>query len=313
MNTPLKLAPFPTTALWGGRRLKEKYGKKTDVDPLAETWELSVRPKENSRVSGGGYDGLTLAEALEKSGERVPSPFPLLVKFIDAAKPLSVQVHPDTETAAALGEECAKNEMWYIVEAAPDAEIIYGLADGVTAEGFSRAVLAGENMEPLLRHVPVKAGDVFHVPAGLPHAIGAGVLLAEVQENSDVTYRLYDYDRVDKNGKKRELHTEKALRSIRDFSDEDIMRLRFSRASAMTEDLVADNEFFRVRRLINAAADYPVTRGFLFAVALDGDATCVTKNGTVFLKKGEAAYFSEALSSVSITANGTLLLAETAK
>ena len=313
MNTPLKLTPFPTTALWGGKTLKEKYGKVTDVEPLAETWELSVREKENARVTGGEYDGLTLREALEKSGERVPSPFPLLVKFIDAAKPLSVQVHPDTETAAALGEECAKNEMWYIVEAAPDAEIIYGLADGVTAEEFSRAVLRGENMEPLLSHIPVKPGDVFHVPAGLPHAIGAGVLLAEVQENSDVTYRLYDYDRVDKNGKKRELHTEKALRSIRDFSSEDIAKARFSRAKTVTEDLVADNEYFRVRKLQNAAADYTVERGFLFILSLDGTASCVTENQSLILKKGEAAYFPQGVHSVSVKTDGTVLLAETAE
>ncbi len=215
------LEPAYKDYLWGGTRLKTEYGKETDLEIVAESWECSVHPDGPSRIASGPWKGKTLLEFLEAHPEamgthgRKYKTLPILVKLIDAKEDLSVQVHPDDAYALEHEGQLGKTELWYVLKAAPGATLIYGFAHDVTPELVRKAVQDGTILEHLQR-VPVHAGDVFFIEPGTVHAIGGGVLLAEIQENSNVTYRVYDYDRLGKDGKPRELHLEKAL-EVMDF------------------------------------------------------------------------------------------------
>lgn len=210
----MKLIPSGKDYLWGGTRLKDEYGKNIDMTPLAESWECSVHPDGPCYVANGSYKGKTLKEVLDEHpeyiGTKANGEFPILAKFIDAKKDLSVQVHPDDEYALEYEGQNGKTEMWYIIDADEGASLIYGFKHKVSREILERAIEKGE-LGKHLQKVAVHKGDLFFVPAGTVHGIGKGILLAEVQESSNVTYRVYDYDRVDKNGKKRELHFDKAI------------------------------------------------------------------------------------------------------
>lgn len=215
-NYPFLLRPAGKDYLWGGSRLRTEFGKEIELDPLAETWECSVHPAGLSYVASGRNEGKELREVLMEHPEYLGthpdnSQFPILVKFIDASKNLSIQVHPTDEYAKSHENgQLGKTEMWYVVDAARDASLIYGLKQSMSKEQVRSAIEDG-SIEQYLNRVPVNKGDVFFVEAGTIHGIGAGTLVAEIQESSDLTYRLYDYNRNDKNGKKRELHIDKAL------------------------------------------------------------------------------------------------------
>lgn len=225
---PLKFTPVYKDYLWGGRSL-EQLGRTLPPGIVAESWEISAHPDGVSVISNGPLAGLTLPELLETAGEKVlgqalnsvlGKKFPLLVKLIDANQPLSVQVHPDDHYAQRHEDETyGKTEMWYIIGAEPDAEIIYGLQPGVTADRFREALAEG-TIETCLRIRKVAAGDVIVIPAGTVHGLGKGIVLAEIQQNSNATYRVYDYQRKDASGKERPLHIEKAMQ-VMDFSPED--------------------------------------------------------------------------------------------
>lgn len=201
--------------LWGGNRLRE-YGKISDADKIAESWELSCHPDGESVIASGEYAGMTLTAFLKQHPEALGREcqkfdrFPVLIKLIDAHDNLSVQVHPDNEYALEHEGEYGKTEMWYIVDAEPGAELLYGFSREVAKEEFRRSIEENTLLD-IVRHVPVKKGDVFFIPAGTLHAIGKGILIAEVQQNSNTTYRVYDYGRVGADGKPRALHIEKAL------------------------------------------------------------------------------------------------------
>ena len=221
-NTHVNIKPFllkPTGKdyFWGGNRLNDDFDKNIDMFPLAETWECSTHKDGQSYVASGEFSGKTLAEVLKEHPEFLGThgnnngELPILIKFIDAQKDLSVQVHPDDNYAREFENgQLGKTEMWYILDAIPNAKLIYGLHHDVNKEVFRRSIEKG-TVEKYLQKVPVKKDDLFYIEAGTIHAMGKGVLVVEIQENSNLTYRLYDYDRIDKNGKKRELHIEKAL------------------------------------------------------------------------------------------------------
>jgi len=217
----MKLKPVGKDYLWGGTRLREEYGKRIDLTPLAETWECSVHPDGPSVVVNGEFKGKTLADVLKDHPEYLGSKvsngcedteaeLPVLIKFIDAKKDLSVQVHPSDEYARIHENQNGKTEMWYVLDAEEGSNLIYGFQHKVTEEILRKAVATG-TLDKHLQKVEVHKGDVFFVPSGTVHGIGAGILIAEIQESSNVTYRVYDYDRVDKDGKKRELHFDKAV------------------------------------------------------------------------------------------------------
>ncbi len=212
----LKLRPVGKDYLWGGRRLKEEFGKDIDIEPLAETWECSTHPDGASVIVSGTYRGGTLAEVIKAHPEFLGSSacgwdeLPILVKLIDAKQDLSVQVHPGDDYALRHEGQRGKTEMWYVVDAAEGATLVRGFKHPMT-EVLLREAIASGTLEQHLNRVSVRKGDVFYVPAGTVHALGAGVLVAEIQQNSNVTYRVYDYDRTDGNGQKRQLDIDKAL------------------------------------------------------------------------------------------------------
>ena len=216
-NVPFMLKPAAKDYLWGGQRLNDDFEKNIDMDPLAETWECSTHPDGPSVVSGGEFDGKLLIDVLKEHPEfwgkhcEALGELPILIKFIDAKADLSVQVHPSDDYAKKYENgQLGKTEMWYVLDAIKDSKLVYGLKHNCSKAVMRKAIEKGE-LEKHLQYVPIKKNDVFFIEAGTIHAIGAGALIAEIQENSNLTYRLYDYDRVDKNGNKRELHVDKAL------------------------------------------------------------------------------------------------------
>jgi mannose-6-phosphate isomerase len=219
MLYPLKFSPILKDKIWGGTKLKELFGKEADTDKLGESWELSGYEGDESVVTNGVLAGNNLAELIEiymgeLIGEKIFDEyglsFPLLFKLIDANENLSIQVHPGDEVAAERHNSYGKTEMWYVIDADKGAEVIIGFTKDCTRDEYLDALDAGE-VENLLQKVPVSKGDVLFIPAGLVHAIGKGVVVAEIQQSSDITYRIYDYKRTDDNGNERELHTEQAL------------------------------------------------------------------------------------------------------
>lgn len=220
LRVPLRMGRICLEKVWGGRALERVPGIELDLPgPVGETWELVDRTDQNSRVSGGPHEGSALRELMATDreallGEAVPTAdgrFPVLVKYLSASKPLSVQVHPDDETARRLhAGESGKTESWYILDAEPGSLVYLGLREGVDISQLG-AVAAGRGIVDLLQPWPVSAGQYVHVPAGTLHAIGEGITLVEVQQNSDVTYRLFDWGRVGLDGEPRETHLEQAL------------------------------------------------------------------------------------------------------
>ena len=219
MNIPFLLEPAAKDYLWGGSRLNEDFGKNIDLSPLAETWECSTHPDGESRVNGERLS-LVLARHPEWLGSHPlkttggKAELPILIKLIDARQDLSVQVHPDD--AYALEQEgcLGKTEMWYVLAAKPGAKLVYGFDQTVTEAQVRRAIRDGK-LDMLLNHVSVKKDDLFYIEAGTVHALGAGCVIAEIQESSNLTYRLCDYDRVGRDGRKRALHIDKALQVAR--------------------------------------------------------------------------------------------------
>lgn len=217
MNRPLLLRPSGKDYIWGGQRLNTEFEKNIDLDPLAETWECSTHPDGPSYVAEGDFSGMELEKVLQFHPEYLgirhkgETELPILIKFIDAKKDLSVQVHPTDEYAMQKeNRQLGKTEMWYVLDAAKEARLVYGLKRDCS-KGEIREAIKDGSLSKYLQEVKVKKGDVFFIEAGTIHAIGAGALVAEIQENSNLTYRLYDYNRIGKDGKKRELHIEKAL------------------------------------------------------------------------------------------------------
>lgn len=219
-NKPFTLNPVGKDYLWGGNILKEEFYKKIEKTPLAESWECSTHPDGINIVQNGIFAGKDLKTVLREHPEflgthpKTKDELPILIKFIDAKEKLSIQVHPDDEYAmknenGSLG----KTELWYVVDAKPDAELIYGFYQDVDKETIEKS-LEKRTIEKYLQKIKVKKDDIFYIKPGTVHAIGAGILIAEIQESSNLTYRLYDYERRDKNGKSRQLHIDKALEVI---------------------------------------------------------------------------------------------------
>lgn len=232
---PLKFEPILQYRIWGGNKLNAFLPQESQMENLGEIWSLSGVPGNLSQVENGSLKGKDLGEIIrtyrenllgEKTYRLFGEEFPLLIKFIDTAKPLSVQVHPGDELAGRLHNSAGKSEMWYIMEAEKDAELIVGFEKGIQKQDYLKH-LESETLEEILHKVHVRKDDVVYIPAGRVHAIGKGIVLAEIQQTSDITYRIYDYNRIDKDGKKRELHTDLALEAI-DFNPIDKIKTEYS-------------------------------------------------------------------------------------
>lgn len=214
---PLKLTPVFKDYIWGGTKLRTDFNKSCNLDKIAESWELSCHKDGNSVISNGDFKGMTLLEYIENEGKDVLGSncerfdnFPVLIKLIDAKDNLSVQVHPNNEYALRVEGEYGKTEMWYIVDCDEGASLLYGFKNDITKEEFSERIKNNTLLE-VTNSVPVKKGDVFFIESGTLHAIGKGIVIAEIQQNSNTTYRIYDYGRVGNDGKPRELHVDKAV------------------------------------------------------------------------------------------------------
>ncbi len=317
---PMKLKGITKSPIWGGTRLRETFGKLSDCETIGESWELTVREKEMCTVENGAFSGRTLGALIAGDvagmmGEsRTENGFPLLIKLIDAHDRLSVQVHPDDAYAARVEHDRGKTEMWYIVEAEEGAEIICGLAAGMTQKDFAEAVAAGDP-ERALHRQKVHPGETYFIPAGLPHAIGRGILIAEIQQNCDLTYRVYDYNRRQADGSLRELHVRKALEVIRPFSAEEIERIRFSRGNAAPDVgvLLADCEYFRV---VQGASEpgkavlLPPSARMRHLLFLSGSGTVHGGGVDAAYTKGDSIFLPAELGEVSVEGTGIWLLSE---
>ncbi len=315
---PLKMRPhyrYAPELPWGGDKLKTLFGKDLPNDRTGESLEISVIPGKESRAEGGEeLSGLLEAYGERLQGTGIRGPFPLLLKLLDAKDALSVQVHPnDAYAAAHEGGKLGKTEAWVILQADPGAELVYGLVPGVTREALEKAAREGAAVEKYLRRVQVKEGDVCFIPAGCVHAIGAGIVLYEIQQSSDVTYRFYDWDRTDAKGQKRALHIRQAV----DAADLSFRLDPVHRTPGTDVQPLLRNGVFELDRL-HVSGDLQISpdpRRFAFLTALDslllsweGDALELTKGDSVLLPArrpalklqgvGEALYAAPALKSI---------------
>lgn len=300
---PFLLKPAGKDYLWGGTRLNDEFAKGIDLTPLAETWECSTHPDGPSTVASGRFAGQTLAEVLdvhpEFLGSRHPDgKFPLLIKFIDAKKDLSVQVHPDDDFARTHENgQNGKSEMWYVLDAQKGAKLVYGLQHDCTEQELRQAIADGTLMNHL-QQVPIRKDDLFFIRAGTIHAIGAGALVAEIQENSNLTYRLYDYDRVGKDGQKRELHIDKALQVANlQSSAEPRQPLRVLKyRQGVASELLTRCKYFEVyRMLVNSERRQQVHYradevSFRVLLCVDGCGTIRFDGGEITFYKGDCIF-----------------------
>lgn len=291
---PLKFKPIIKDKIWGGPKLRDVLGKKAS-EKAGESWELSGVSGDISLVENGFLAGNTLEEVIEvymselvgeKVYEKFGLEFPLLIKFIDAADFLSIQVHPDDTMARARHNSYGKSEMWYIVES-DNGELIAGFNRKLDKEAYLAHVKNG-TLKEIMNREAVVPGDIYYMPAGRVHAIGAGVLLAEIQQTSDVTYRIYDWDRTDDEGKARELHTDLALDAI-DFRYHKEYKTSYQAIKNSTSTAV-DTQFFTtgVIKLDKAVEkDFNLIDSFVIYMCMEGEANITYQGGEQKIQKGE--------------------------
>ena len=294
---PLTFQPVLKDYIWGGRNLETVFGRNLPPDTdIAESWEIAAHKDGQSIVENGAHAGLTLAEVHAKLGidligsrnqwAQDREKFPLLIKLLDANRPLSVQVHPNDEYALANeGNELGKTEMWYVLDAEPGAAVIYGITEGTTPENFAQAIEDG-NLEPRMHYLPVQAGDFVDVPAGTLHAILGGILIAEIQQNSNTTYRVYDWNRMGHDGKPRPLHIAQSLETI-NFSQIEPAEnkpLSTSYENGVERSVLCSNRYFTVERL-------SFEEGSTFSGNCDGSTFEIwgTVDGETLLEAGDDA------------------------
>ncbi len=299
----LKLKPSCKDYIWGGSRLITEYGKQCAGDVLAETWELSCHPDGPSVIDGGAYAGRTLAEYIEKKGKAVLGTncdkfqdFPILIKFIDAKDNLSIQVHPDNEYALKNEGQYGKTEMWYVLDAGKDAFLYYGFQKEISREEFAKRI-QDNTLPGALHAVQVQKGDVLFIEAGTIHAIGKDILVAEIQQNSNITYRVYDYGRIGKDGKKRELHIDKALAVTK--------RVPAARDSRCYPH-VADCDYFTVDKLdLDGKIMQEITgvvsdKSFASILMLDGEGMIANQGESMEYKKGDSFFLPAGCGSYTV-------------
>ncbi len=294
---PIKLLPYVSETIWGGKKLIEEYGVKTDKKNAAEGWMLSCHEAGASAVENGEFAGASFADVVKnnpslcgKNAENF-SDFPILIKFIDAMDNLSVQVHPTKEYCEKTGKGQSKTECWYIIDCEEDAHLILGFEDKITPEQF-KAAIENNTLTDYVSKVPVKKGDFFFIESGTLHAICKGILLAEVQESSNTTYRIYDYNRVGNDGKPRELHVEDgaAVTKLEKYSQPD-----FCKGNNLNTDeckLLADCPLFKVWKLdiTGKFSENANEDSFVSLLIMDGEGSLECCGETLALKKGDSIF-----------------------
>jgi mannose-6-phosphate isomerase len=319
MLYPLKFQPILKDKIWGGNKLKSIFNKAAESDKLGESWELSGYENDESVITNGFLAGNNIAELIEiymgelvgeKNFDEFGHAFPLLFKLIDANQNLSIQVHPNNEVAIERHNTLGKTEMWYVVDADEDGKLVIGFSKDCTQEEYLEA-LENDQVENLLQSITVKKGDVFFIPAGLVHAIGKGVVIAEIQQSSDITYRIYDYKRVDDNGNERELHTEQALDVI-DFKASINPKTSYQVVENQISPLISC-EFFTTNML---KFDKAITRNygsidsFVVYMCLEGSFVLICNDEKLNVNKGETILIPACINEIDLIPDNLAILLE---
>ncbi len=308
---PLLFEPNLHTVVWGGNQLRPYKGLEPSDKQIGESWEVSAVPTSTSIISNGEWKGKDLISVInenpdailgKKVNEKYHGQLPLLVKFIDAKRDLSIQVHPNDEMAMREHGKMGKTEMWYVVKTDEGAHLYAGFIQEITPEEYQKRIANGTITEVLADH-KVKAGDVFYLPAGRVHAICGGILLAEVQQSSDVTYRIFDYNRPGMDGKPRELHTELAAKAL-DYHVEDNYRTEYSEASNKAVQVI-DSPYFSVRVMEVSKPfhrDLKKYDSFIITMCIDGDCKIHVRSTSeeIFLKQGNSTLIPAAIADYDV-------------
>ena len=289
MSEPLFLQSVMQEKIWGGTKLRDEFGYDIPSEKIGEYWAISAHPNGVSKVANGRYQGTDLAtlyaEHRELFGNRPEPVFPLLTKILDANDWLSVQVHPDDAYGLEHEGELGKTECWYIIAADEGSEIIYG--HNAKSKEELRQQIEDKNWDALLTKVPVKAGDFFYVPSGTMHAIGAGILILETQQSSDTTYRVYDFDRRDDQGNKRELHIQQSL-DVLNLGDPENSVPATVKTLQLESTCLTSNSFFTVYKWkLSGLVDFKQSAPYLLCSVLSGNGTMTIDSRIYCLKKGD--------------------------
>lgn len=313
---PLKFKPIIKEKIWGGEKLRNYLNKETDADDAGESWEISAVDGSVSVVAEGDLAGKSLLELIDEyqgelMGDRLYEEygrkFPLLFKFIDANQNLSLQLHPHDDLALKRHDSFGKTEMWYIMQADENAGIYVGFKDGTDKEDYLK-YLEAEKLQDIMNFEEVKTGDVYFIKTGLVHAIGEGVVLAEIQQSSDITYRVFDWNRRDSEGNQRELHTGLALDAI-DFNFKDY-HVNYHPEANKFQSLV-ENKYFKTRKMNlegTVEKDYAGTDSFVVTMCVEGEMRIDSEKGSVHLKKGETAMLPASIKKVKFIGEGAEFL-----
>jgi len=311
---PLVFEPILQDRIWGGTKLKTDLGKNIPTETTGESWELSTVNNNVSVVKAGEYQGKPLTDLLEQYpaevlGDKVHAQFgtqfPLLFKFLDAREDLSIQVHPNDELAKERHNSFGKTEMWYVMQADKGSRIIVGFKEKSSPQEYLEK-LESKNLIDILNEEPAQKGDVYFLETGTIHAIGAGIVIAEIQQTSDITYRIYDWDRVDANGKGRELHVEQALDAM-NYNTTDTKK-EYTKVENKSNTMV-DCPYFTTNFLpLNGYTDISKSGdSFTVYICTEGEYTFEANNETYAFKKGDTVLVPAALTAYSLTGTATLL------
>lgn len=309
LMSPFKLSPAFKDYLWGGRKLVTDFNKICDFDKVAESWELSTHKDGSSIISSGDFIGMSFLDYVDKYGKEVLGTnalafdfFPILIKFIDAKDSLSIQVHPDDEYALRVEGEYGKTEMWYILDCEEGASLYYGFNREITKDEFLDRIKNNTILE-VLNAVPVKKGDVFFIDSGTVHAIGAGIVICEIQQNSNTTYRVYDFDRRDKFGNARELHIDKAA---------EVSNLKPATPPSPYSDpeTLAECKYFTVKKSIVEGSRTFNTDDecFTSVIAVNGAGILKMNNNEIPFSKGDSIFIPAQNGEYTVTGNAELII-----
>jgi len=313
----LKFDPILKEKIWGGQKLKQLFNKNSPSSQTGESWEISDVDGNDSIISNGSYKGKSIKWLLEefesrfvgkKVFERFGIKFPLLIKFIDAAEALSVQLHPNDKIAKDIHNSFGKTEMWYILQADQDAQVIMCFKNKITKAEYQELVVTNKLVDAL-NSEKVKKGDAFIINPGFVHAIGAGVLLAEIQQTSDITYRIYDWDRVTDSGEKRELHTDLALDAI-DLSNKGDFRIKYDERKNQSSELF-HNQYFKTNIIeldSEITRDYSDLDSFVILMGVEGKSIVKTDGNQEVLNQGETMLVPACISKISIESQNAKIL-----
>jgi mannose-6-phosphate isomerase len=313
---PLKFQPILKEKIWGGKKLKSLLNKESSKPNIGESWEISDVEGDTSMVTNGSLKGQSLKQLLQtykqdliglKNYKIFHDKFPLLIKFIDAQDDLSIQLHPNDELAVKRHNSFGKTEMWYVVQADEGSNLIVGFNQKVTPELYLKH-LKEKSLTEILNFDTVASGDTYFIEVGRVHAIGAGVMLAEIQQTSDITYRVYDWDRVDDQGKERDLHNDLALDAI-DFEMEDDFRVQYSKTKNQSNEMVNCPYFTTNYMLLTKTVKKENHHdSFLIYICVEGEAKIITESHSETIVKGETILLPASITSFEISSKNATLL-----